>query len=218
MCCVVQHPYGHGNLTGNLAWECRSDKSLSLSAESAILVFLMTEESQWYCVHTKPLCENRVSSALRSELNLEVFCPFIRFERARRNGRVWACEAMFPRYVFAQFGYQSQARQIRAMRGVVSIVCFGGRPALVPPEIIRGLRASVQDEEMIVIQPGIRVGEEVNVVAGPFQGLRAVVTRLLPARERVSLLLEVLGMEREVEVPESIILPDVDHPLVQEKA
>lgn len=177
----------------------------------------MTDEACWYCVHTKPLCENRVCSALRSEL-VEVFCPFIRFERARRNGRVWACEAMFPRYVFANFRHQIQARQIRSLRGVVSIVSFGGKPVQVPPDIISGLRASVQDEEMIVIQPGISVGEEVNVVGGPFQGLRAVVTRVLPARERVALLLEVLGMEREVEVPESLILPDIAHPLIHGKA
>ena len=43
---------------------------------------------------------------------------------------------------------------------------FGEIPARVAPEIISELRKAVQDRETIVIQPGIEVGEEVNVVAG----------------------------------------------------
>jgi len=46
----------------------------------------------------------------------------------------------------------------------------------------------------------VEIGEEVQVVEGPFQGIRAIVTKVMPARERVTVLLELLGMEREVEV------------------
>ena len=54
---------------------------------------------------------------------------------------------------------------MRATRGVVKIVSFGELPARVAPEIINELRNAVQDQETIVIQPGIEVGEEVNVIA-----------------------------------------------------
>ena len=83
------------------------------------------------------------------------------------------------------------------------------------PEIISELRKAVQDRETIVIQPGIEVGEEVNVVAGPFRGLRAVVSRVMPARERVAVLLEVLGMEREVEVSFDTVIVDIPHPMTR---
>lgn len=155
------------------------------------------------------------SRLLRTETEIEVFCPFVRFERARRSGRVWVTEAMFPGYIFARFGYASQHRLVRATHGVTSIVGFGGQPTVVPDGIIGELRASVKDEETVVIECGVEVGEEVNVVAGPFQGVRAVVTRVMPARQRVAVLLEVLGMEREVEVAAGTILPDVSHPMVR---
>lgn len=155
---------------------------------------------------------------LKVETGIEVFCPFVRFERARRSGKLWVTEAMFPGYVFARFRYVSQNRHVRAGRGVVKIVTFGDIPARVAPEIIGELRNAVQDQETIVIEPGIEVGEEVNVISGPFRGLRAVVSRVMPARERVAVLLEVLGMEREVEVAFDTVIADIPHPMTRASA
>ncbi len=175
----------------------------------------MTDDLLWYCVQAKPRTERMTSQLLRTEAGIEVFCPFVRFERARRSGRSWVTEAMFPGYLFARIGYVSQHRLVQATHGVSKIVGFGGQPSVVPEEIIRELRASVKDEETVTIESGIEIGEEVNVVSGPFKGVRAVVTRVMPARERVAVLLEVLGMEREVEVAESTIMPDISHPMVR---
>lgn len=173
----------------------------------------MTDTTLWYCVRTKPKNERLTSQLLRMEVGLPVFCPFIRFERARRTGRTWVTEAMFPGYIFARMDYPTQGRHVRSIRGVLTIVGFGDAPTVVPEEIVEDLRREVQDEETIVILPHIEIGGEVNVIAGPFQGLRAVVSRVLPARERVAVLLEVLGMEREVEVSATAVLPDLPHPM-----
>jgi transcriptional antiterminator RfaH len=99
-------------------------------------------------------------------------------------------------------------------------VNFGseGAAAVVPDEVIRELRSSVQDNETIEIAPGLEEGEEVNVVSGPFQGVRAIVSRLLPAKQRVAILLNLLGMEREVEVSMENVLPDIHHPLLDDSA
>jgi hypothetical protein len=40
-----------------------------------------------------------------------------------------------------------------------------------------------------------------------------LVTQVLPAQERIKVLLEILGMEREVEVETSRVLPKISHPL-----
>jgi transcriptional antiterminator RfaH len=178
----------------------------------------MTDDLEWYCLRTKPRNERLTSNFLRVENAVEVFCPFVRFERARRSGKLWVTEAMFPGYVFARFRYISQCRQIRATRGVVKIVSFGEVPARVSSEIIGELRNAVQDQETIVIQPGIEVGEEVNVIAGPFRGLRVVVSRVMPARERIAVLLEVLGMEREVEISFDTVIADTPHPMTRAAA
>jgi transcriptional antiterminator RfaH len=73
----------------------------------------------------------------------------------------------------------------------------------------------VADNETVEIACEIKEGEEIRVIEGPFLGVRALVTRVLPARERVAILLNMLGQEREIEVSITAILPDVRHPLEQ---
>ena len=174
---------------------------------------MTTEDRNWYCVKARPRQERSAKLALANEAGLEVFCPLIRFERARKSGRVRVREAMFPGYLFARFCYDEQHRIVGTSKGVSSIVSFGGIPAIVPEGIINELRESVADCETVEIPATLSVGEEVQVVEGPFLGIRAIVTSMMPARARVMVLLELLGMEREVEVSEQAVLADAIHPM-----
>ena len=171
------------------------------------------EELHWFCVKTKPRNESAARRMLMRDVGIEVFCPMLRFERARRSGKVKVTEAMFPGYVFGKFNFRSQHRHVAATHGVATIVRFGGIPAVVPDEIIADLRASVIDQETIEIPTTISVGDEVQLLKGPFSGIRALVTQVLPAQERVKVLLEILGMEREVEIEAAGVLPKISHPL-----
>jgi len=84
---------------------------------------------------------------------------------------------------------------------------------VVEDSIVEDLRRHVADGETVEISAEIREGEEVKVVEGPFVGVKALVTRVLPARERVAILLSLLGQEREIEVSAKAVLPDMRHPL-----
>jgi transcriptional antiterminator RfaH len=170
-------------------------------------------ELHWYCVKTRPKQEGIATRLLRSELGLEVFCPKIRFKRARSTGVAWVQEAMFPGYLFARFVYPQFYRRIAATSGVAKTLSFGGHPCILEDFLVEDLRRHVADGETVEIVSEIKEGEEVKVVEGPFLGVRALVTRVLPARERVAILLSMLGQEREIEVPASALLPNVRHPL-----
>jgi transcription antitermination factor NusG len=43
-----------------------------------------------------------------------------------------------------------------------------------------------------------------------FHGLRAVITRVMPSRERVAVLLEFLGRQTTVELPGEALIRDMD--------
>jgi transcriptional antiterminator RfaH len=171
------------------------------------------DEPRWYCVRVRPKQEAVSARMLRTEAGIEVFCPFIRFKRARRGGTMWVTEGMFPGYLFGHFVFAEHHRHIQSISGVSTIVRFGGLPSVVPDEIIAELRAHVTDQETIVIPQPIEPGTEVKITEGAYKGVKAVVSRLLPARERVAVLLEVLGMEREVEIAAENVLPGASHPL-----
>jgi transcriptional antiterminator RfaH len=56
-------------------------------------------------------------------------------------------------------------------------------------------------------------GDQVRIVNGSLTGLEAVVTQVLPAKERVKVLMDFLGRKIEAEVESSNVLPQVGHPL-----
>ena len=170
-------------------------------------------EPVWYCIKTRTRHELAAKKWLQADMGIDVFCPLLKFERARSSGRVRVIEAMFPGYIFAKFAYVELHRQVAAANGVSTVVSFGGIPSVVDEAIIQELRSIVGGEETVVIPSTVRVGEEVQVLEGPFKGIRAIVTQVMPARARVMVLLELLGMEREVEVNEHAVMHDVHHPL-----
>lgn len=171
------------------------------------------EEALWYCLKTGTKQEAAATRMLRAELGIEVFCPRIRFKRARATGIAWVNEAMFPGYLFVKFSYPLLHRRIAATSGVARILSFGGRPCVVEESVVRDLRRHVDDGGTVEISSEIREGEEVRIVEGPLSGVKALVSRVLPARERIAILLSMLGQEREIEVSAAAVLPDLRHPL-----
>jgi transcriptional antiterminator RfaH len=77
----------------------------------------------------------------------------------------------------------------------------------VPHYIVEGLREKFGAEEIHVITtPELLPGKQVKITAGAFFGLEAVVTQVLPAKERVKVLLEFLGRMTETELPKSEVV------------
>ena len=51
-----------------------------------------------------------------------------------------------------------------------------------------------------MIRNPLRPGDSVEIATGSFHGLLAVVTRVMPSRERVAVLLDFLGRQTEMEL------------------
>ncbi len=168
----------------------------------------------WYCLKSHPKHEHIAARHLRQFPDIaDVFCPRLRFKRPTSRGAIWFTEAMFPGYLFARFDLPDIHRKVRYAQGVRDIVHFGTRFATVDDIVIDQLRLQSGDSEMVVITPPIVAGDSVQVVNGVLKGLNAVVTRVLPANERVKVLLEFLGRTVEAELKQPDVLGKVSHPL-----
>ena len=165
------------------------------------------EDALWFCLKTQPKHEHVAATALRRQLKVSCFSPRVRFRKPTRRGAVWFTEAMFPGYLFAEFVFSRQHRQIEYSSGIQGVVRFGDQVATVDPEIIATLREKTGEEETLTFDPTFEIGQSVQIAEGPFQGLEALVTRLLPAKERVRVLLEFLGRSVEMELPSPKVLP-----------
>lgn len=154
----------------------------------------------WFCLKTQPKREHIAAAALRQLPGLDVLAPRIRFRKATRRGPVWFMEAMFPGYIFAHFLYGAQHRQVQHVPGITRVVGFGDRIGVIDGPTVEQIRQAAGEEEVIVYSPELRVGDAVRIAEGAFQGLEAVIMQLLPARERVKVLLEFLGRDVHAEI------------------
>jgi transcriptional antiterminator RfaH len=180
-------------------------RSVTQSSASLALV----PDPVWFCLKTQPKREHLAATALRRQFGVECFSPRLRFRRMTQRGPVWFVEAMFPGYLFAKFVYSEQHRAVEGSHGIRGIVHFGVYLAMLPENIVSGLRSRVGEEEVVTVDSSLKVGQSVEIVEGPFRGLEALVTRLLPARERIRVLLEFLGRPLEMEIsPTQVLSPE----------
>ena len=154
----------------------------------------------WYALRTKNKCEHIAAAALIQFDDVETFCPRVRYHKATRRGKVLFHQAMFPGYLFARFDLNERYRAVIYSRGVTGMVHFGDNRPAVDPTLIDFLREEIGDDEVKTLKPCMDPGDEVEIANGPFRGLRAIVNHYMPAKERVRVLMEMLGNEQIVEV------------------
>jgi transcriptional antiterminator RfaH len=147
----------------------------------------------WFCLKAQPKREHIAAACLRQKFEVEVFCPRVRLRKHTSRGPVWFVEPMFPGYLFAQFEYATFHRRVRQGPGVSGFVQFGDRLALLPDELITEIKGRMGKDELLEIDQRLELGQNVEITRGPFQGLEAVVTRLIAARDRVEILIEWMG-------------------------
>ena len=160
-------------------------------------------EFLWRCVHTKPKCEHIAAKHVQmlGHDGVDVFCPRVRFCKNTKRGKVWFVESMFPGYIFVKFDLFRSLRGINGAHGVTRVVRFADNFSVVSDEVVDELRANFDDTELITVHQTMIEGDEVEVTEGPFKGANAVVRQIHPGKDRVRILLEFLGSNREVEVP-----------------
>ena len=167
----------------------------------------LVDNPVWFCLKAEPKREHLAATGLRRRFEIECLSPRLRFRKLTQRGPVWFVEAMFPGYLFAKFVYSTQHRAVESSHGVRGIVRFGERLATLPEETVMALQSKAGAEEVVTIDSSLKIGQPVHIIEGPFQGLEVVVTQVLPAKERVRVLLDFLGRSLEMEVPAGKVLP-----------
>lgn len=178
----------------------------------------------WYCLRAKVKREHLAAVFLRARAGCEVLAPRLSYIKNTRRGKVRFVEALFPGYLFCRFDLQNELRHILGIQGVTGIVHYGQHYPQVDVDFIQELQRRMPAEVAEVPEPDIAPGVRVEVSEGPFRQLEALVTRVLPARQRVAVLMEILGRPVEVELPRELLSPverprratpmDIDSPLV----
>jgi transcriptional antiterminator RfaH len=159
----------------------------------------------WYVVLTRSGLEAQAQAHLERQ-NYGVYYPRLLCRRRRLGRRVQAIVPLFPRYLFAQLavGVQDLA-PIRSTRGVVGLVKFGGEYAVVSERVIEQLRGR-EDPRLRLhhLDDRLKPNARVRVSSGPFYGLEGIFLHESGA-DRVTVLLNLLGRETPLQLPEHVV-------------
>ena len=162
-------------------------------------MFDFTKSLPWYVVYSKPSQEVRAETELAYQ-GFSVYLPKISESKRLRGQWIQQIRPMFPRYLFVHPGHAEQSiAPVKSTRGVSHLVRQGTALVACPETLIDSIRnaeAQLNGEKPTAF---VAVGETIEIVEGPFQGL---ISRLVAATEdRVSILLEVLGKLQSLEFP-----------------
>mgnify|MGYP006272057023 CR=1 FL=1 len=157
-------------------------------------------------MRTKPRKEEEAVRQLGNQ-GYEAWSP--RYATRRLRGDRWRIVSgpLFPGYAFVR---PSRAEQglgpIRSTIGVAYVVRFGEAPAVLAQAAIDDLHAIETQLAALVANPvaAFEPGAVVRVVSGPLAGLEGVVSHV--AKERVAVLLHLLGREKNVLVPADALM------------
>jgi transcriptional antiterminator RfaH len=175
------------------------------------------ESTAWFCLISQRKHEYIAAAQLAEQQAVEVFAPRIRFRRPTRNGPQWSTEALFPSYFFARIGSYS-LRRVQHAPQVRGIVHFGNSWPTVSDQTIEELQKIVGGREIHVIAPSISAGDEVKIIEGTFHGFEAVVTQVMPARQRAAILLDFLGRQIAVEINSEALIRNAEQRALHFKA
>lgn len=162
----------------------------------------------WHLIHTKPHKEPQVNRLLQVR-GIETFLPLVQLEHGSRN-RI-RVQPFFPHYVFFATDFQIAASSgLQWLAGVRTIVHFAGGPAIVPDQVVADMQERFKPYTEQVFHKGewlYRQGDRVEIVKGPFVGVEAIFQRGISGKDRVQVLLHVLGAWNRVELGTSEIAP-----------
>lgn len=164
----------------------------------------------WYCVRAKPRMETVAAATLKTLKSVEVFLP--RTVRPKKI-KCSPIKPLFPGYFFARFDPIAHLRNVHFARGVSYVVRRKEIPVPVSPQVMLELRLISPDGILEIPDKPHRIGDKVKAIAGLFEGEQGDVTQLIPSRERIKVLFEILGRPTEVEIDENFLDFPSTHPM-----
>ena len=166
----------------------------------------MSADLPWYVAQTHPHAETKASLHLRRQ-GFDVYLP--RYLKQRRHARrvEKIAAPLFPSYLFVTIDLATQRwLSIDSTFGVTRLVRVGDRPASLPRSIIDALKDREDSNGIVQLdrRPRFLPGDKIRVVGGAFCDCLGLYEGMT-ARERVAILLDLLGRKVRVVLDTEII-------------
>lgn len=161
-------------------------------------------EAKWYVVHTYSGYENKVKANIEKTIEnrkledqiLEVSVPIQEAVEVKDGKEKKVQRKLFPGYVLLNMVMNDDTWYVvRNTRGVTGFVGPGSKP--VPLDESEMLNWGLVNENVDI---DFEVGDTVNVISGACADMQGVVTAINPAKQTVTINIEMFGRETPIEL------------------
>ena len=164
----------------------------------------MAKSNSWYLLQLKP---NGYKIARRNleRQRFKIFAPLQHVTRRLPRKYSDHIELLFPGYMFVELNVcRNLWKPVNSTLGVARIVSLAGKPTPVPSAIVDELMSRCDDKGILRPSSDVEVGDDVELLRGPFANFVAKVADISPD-QRIWLLLDVLGQSSRVAVSQGAI-------------
>lgn len=131
----------------------------------------------WLVLRTRSHQENTVELSLRQK-RINAYLPKHQVQRRRVGGpRTFVNMPVFPGYIFVQ-PREDQFENMRYIRGSCGLILAGDKPAAMPEKDLEAVRIMVGSGTPLAVDQRLTPGQRVEVLAGPFMGVRGELVRI----------------------------------------
>jgi transcription antitermination factor NusG len=143
----------------------------------------------WYALYTRPRHEKKVYDQLIDK-GVNAFLPVVERVRQWKDRKKRVEMPLFNSYVFIRIDLKDRYYSLQT-HGVVRLVSFGGKPAMIPDWQIEQLQTVIKHPETLELEHYLREGDWVQVTTGPFKGVKG---RLKELRGQTRLVINIDGI------------------------
>ena len=142
----------------------------------------------------------RIESNLKNQ-SFDYYLPKIITKKHNTNPKE---EAMFPGYIFINTDIDRYS-SVKYTKGIKNIIKFGNNISSITIEEIESIRMVEKASRLQPLVEKIKIGQEVNIKSGSFKGNVAKICSL-PSKERVGILVHILGSSRRIDISEKYLV------------
>ncbi len=165
-------------------------------------IYMLNTEKHWIAVYTRPRWEKQVAKTLTSK-KIENYCPLNKVIRQWSDRKKIVYEPLITSYVFIKAS-ADEYPTIKQMDGVLNLVYWLGKPAIIKPKEIESLKAFLDDCYNVRVEKmDVNVNDDVKIIHGPLMSREGKVVEV--QYNHVKIMLPSLGYSLIAQVAKSHI-------------
>jgi len=153
----------------------------------------------WFVVRTKAGDENRANTNLLHQ-EIETFLPLLKDHYFRGGRMIQTIKPLFPNYLFAKLDLNLQYTKVKWTRGVSRILGNREGPVPISEIVVQTIQDRIGKDNLIELEEEMKEGDLVQVTSGPLKDLVGVFQKRMSGKDRVKILLNLIGVDVPVQI------------------